>query len=275
MPKTQLILIAGAILLLVGLYQLPTVVVSDEDELTNTNTTTSSPEMENHEGHQHEMAPPQKKALEQLKTELQNIQDKSSQIQLLDSIAGIFREVNHFDSTAHYYGLIAQLAPNPTNWNNAGEAYTQAYNFLGLTNRELAMEYAGQARNYFQLVLDAQPDNLDAQSKLALTYVIGENPMKGIMMLREVLAQDEKNEFARFQLGLLSMQSGQFDKAVNHFETLIRQNPDNLEAKVLLAQSYAETGKRTKAVELLQEVERLAEDSLLKAAASDYLLQLN
>ena len=45
----------------------------------------------------------------------------------------------------------------------------------------------------------------------------GDQPMRGIMMLREVLDEDEANKSALLALGLFSIQSGQFEKAVERF----------------------------------------------------------
>ena len=44
--------------------------------------------------------------------------------------------------------------------------------------------------------------------------------MQGIMMLREVLEEDPKNELALFNMGMLSIQSGQYDKAVERLVEL-------------------------------------------------------
>ena len=48
----------------------------------------------------------------------------------------------------------------------------------------------------------------------------GEQPMRGIMMLREVLDQESSNKPALLALGLFSIQSGQLDKAADRFTSI-------------------------------------------------------
>ena len=63
-------------------------------------------------------------------------------------------------------------------------------------------------------VLNKNPDNLDAKTNLGMAYMATENPVKGVTLFREVLAADPRNEKALYNLGMLSIQSGQYDKAV-------------------------------------------------------------
>lgn len=86
----------------------------------------------------------------------------------------------------------------------------------------------------------------------AVQLVQGDNPMEGIMLLREVLEEDSTNVEAHFYLGLFSVQSGQYDKARSRFETVLRYEPENLEAHWQLAhldmeeQRYAEAAENYK-----------------------------
>ena len=57
------------------------------------------------------------------------------------------------------------------------------------------------------------------------------NPMQGIMMLRGILDEDPQNEKALFNMGRLSMVSGQFEIAIQRFETLVKYHPDNIDGQ--------------------------------------------
>src|SRR6187399_890208 len=48
----------------------------------------------------------------------------------------------------------------------------------------------------------------------AVALVQGQDPMRGIMMLREIVEQDPNNAEAHWQLGLFAVQSGQMEKAL-------------------------------------------------------------
>ena len=55
----------------------------------------------------------------------------------------------------------------------------------------------------------------------AMDLIRGENPMEGIFMLREILEKDPKNKEALYNLGVLSIQTAQYQNAVNRFNQII------------------------------------------------------
>jgi Flp pilus assembly protein TadD len=95
--------------------------------------------------------------------------------------------------------------------------------------------------------------------------------MQGIALLREVLEEDPDNEQATFNLGILSIQSGQYDRAVERFEKLATLYPENLQAQFYLGLSYLETGKRAKARKQFEKVKELDADPAVQAAVDGYL----
>jgi tetratricopeptide (TPR) repeat protein len=63
----------------------------------------------------------------------------------------------------------------------------------------------------------------------------GQSPMEGILKIRALVEADSTFEEAHLWLGAFSLQSGQRDKAVERFETVIRLNPANPEPHWQLA----------------------------------------
>ena len=61
------------------------------------------------------------------------------------------------------------------------------------SNMKEAAVYALEARKVLTLITQREVDNLSAKTKLAMTLVTTENPMSGIMMLREVVEKDPEN----------------------------------------------------------------------------------
>jgi cytochrome c-type biogenesis protein CcmH/NrfG len=90
--------------------------------------------------------------------------------------------------------------------------------------------------------------------------------MQGIMLLREVLASDPTNEPALFNLGLLSMRSNQYEKAIERFKQLLKVNPNNTKAQFYLAVSLAQTGKNKEALSQLEIVKANEKDPTIQAA---------
>ncbi|MEZ4800012.1 MAG: tetratricopeptide repeat protein [Flavobacteriales bacterium] len=74
----------------------------------------------------------------------------------------------------------------------------------------------------------------------AVELVNGSNPMEGIMMLREIIAEDENNVEAQYWLGVFSVRSGQLDKAVERFNKVIEIRPDYIAAFIDLGGMYVE-----------------------------------
>ncbi|MBL0314674.1 MAG: hypothetical protein IPP69_02455 [Flavobacteriales bacterium] len=68
-------------------------------------------------------------------------------------------------------------------------------------------------------VTTMDPDSLKLQQ--AIELVNGADPMAGIMQLRELVAKDSTNVDAQYYLGLFSLKSGQLDKAIGRFNTVL------------------------------------------------------
>ena len=64
------------------------------------------------------------------------------------------------------------------------------------------------------------------------------NIMEGIMMLRELVEKDSTNIEAQYWLGVFAIKSGQLDKAVQRFQTVLRLRPDYLAACIDLGGAY-------------------------------------
>lgn len=74
-------------------------------------------------------------------------------------------------------------------------------------------------------------------------------PMQGILKIREVAEKYPGNVKANFTLGMLSMQTGQYAKAVGRFETVIEQQPENADAWYMLTKSQLGIGDTINAKE--------------------------
>jgi len=89
----------------------------------------------------------------------------------------------------------------------------------------------------------------------------GEQPMRGIMMLREVLDQESSNKPALLALGLFSIQSGQLDKAADRF-TSIKYSVANYTLSddiSYIAKSYQEKGIMTETIQSIEKFKALQE----------------
>lgn len=274
MRITQIILFAFTVVLALGIFQLPKVVVSDQDKDLNVKnqeeSASSMPDV-----HQENISEEMSGELIRLKKLLDKGDNLQKSITFADSIARIYKRANQFDSAAVYFEYAALKEPtNLQALEKAADGYYEAFNFYGIISADKANNYGKKAQEYLEKILSENPRDFTAKTKLAVTQVTSSNPMKGILMLREVIQEDPKNELALLNLGLFSMQSGQFEKAIDRFKSLISINPRNGEAKIFLGQSYAGLGKEKEAEKIFRDLIETETDSLLQMAAKEYLLQL-
>lgn len=85
-------------------------------------------------------------------------------------------------------------------------------------------------------------------------------PMQGILKIREIAENYPGNVKANFTLGILSMQTGQYTKAVGRFETVIDTQPDYAEAWRMLAESQLKIGDTISAKQSFVKALSLTED---------------
>jgi len=63
-----------------------------------------------------------------------------------------------------------------------------------------------------------------------------------------VVQRDPGNVFAQMTLGLGGVKSGQYDRAIERFTTVVNMQPDNLEAVLNLAEAYDQKGDKVSAI---------------------------
>ncbi len=113
-----------------------------------------------------------------------------------------------------------------------------------------------QAKDLFERSLQINPANDSAKIGLGGAYLFGgisATPMEGILKVREVAEKDSTNIYAQMMLGKGSLLSGQYDKALDRFLKVVRMDPKNLDACLLLGEVYERTGDKAKAISWYQQ----------------------
>ena len=190
-----------------------------------------------------------------LETALKNA-DEPSKLALYKQLAQKWDDVNVAIPSAFYKELVAQTESSYENWVLAGDQLTTAYQTTQDSTSQPTL--VQKAITAYQTALKLNPASLNAKTGLGSAYVSGTaNPMQGIQLLLEVVKEDPKNVKANTNLGLFSMRSGQFDKAVTRFKTVIEQKPDP-EAWFYLATSYENLGQNKDAILAYEKSKELA-----------------
>ena len=110
---------------------------------------------------------------------------------------------------------------------------------------------ATQAKELFDKALIINPGNDSSKVGVGVCYMFGnisDNPMQGILAVKEIADKNPDNLYAQMMLGLGGIQSGQYDKAAERFLTVVEKQPDNVEAVLNLAGVYEHLGNKTEAV---------------------------
>ena len=124
-----------------------------------------------------------------------------------------------------------------------------------------------QAIALFEKAIELYPNNDDLKVGLGSCYVFGkgrvggpEETMKGIQQLLSVVRKDSNNMKAQMMLGVGGYVSGQYDKAIERLQKVIKVQPDNIEAIAFLADAYAAKGDKTEAIKWYTISKRLVND---------------
>ena len=277
MLRKRLILTVSALALTFLLFLLPKVVVeNDQDNLASSpaqDAEEHSQEAASMFDHGVELDESLQNRISDLREKLNNSEINKKSITFADSLVVLFREGGKLDSAAKYLEWKAQNFPNEENVLNAGLGYYEAFGFAVDRNK---LNYLGEkTRNYLNQVLKNHADRLDLKSKVAMTYVSSSNPMQGILMLREVVEIDPENIEAIFNLGLLSRQSGQYEKAVERFEKLVEIDESNIQARFLLGLSYLDLRNKAEAKKHFEIIKNTANDPAVLATVEGYLEEIN
>ena len=238
------------------LYQLPRTAVKNEVESSG-------------ESHSFNMSNEDAAAITSLKNFTKG-EISENYINFADSLARYYLKYGFLDSAKN---VTMKFLQKDSSLQTQKKAATLLYaSYERASNIKEAAVYALEARKVLTLITQREVDNISAKTKLAMTLVITENPMSGIMLLREVLEKDPENREALLSLGLLSIQSGQYERGIERFEKLIALKEDDYEAMLYMGVCLLEINRPEESSELFTRIVAAEDaDPALKSAAAEYL----
>ncbi len=269
--RTQLLVLIGALALTAVLYILPQKAIKKETDSIGT---------ENRESFSFESLLTSAKGslkreeLEPVSKIESELSKNQHNISLLDSLGKQWDRLQQPFISSHYFEMIALEEPGEKTWLNAAYRFFDAFRMAGdSTLRTLMLK---KAITGYSNVLTYNADNLDAKTDLGVCYVEGTaEPMKGIMLLREVVSKNPSHENAQFNLGVLSVKSGQYDKAIDRFQKVLQINPSRKEMYFMIGKSYLLSGNKVKALENLEKLKKETTDLQLIEQTNSLISQIN
>ncbi|HMQ61475.1 MAG TPA: tetratricopeptide repeat protein [Flavilitoribacter sp.] len=153
-----------------------------------------------------------------------------------------------FPAISGYYAQeVAEILNSGESWAIAGTTYAIGQQ---QADEEKVSEFCtSRAVQCFENAVSLDPDNPEYQLNLANVYVVKppqDNPMKGILMLRELNNKYPDNVPVLNTLGRLALQTGQTDRAIERLEQALSLAPENNQTLCLLADAYQAAGQSDK-----------------------------
>ncbi len=261
MKKQQIILVAGGVVLLCVIYFFGNTVPSSKtsDKSVATAVTDSSFNVKNIlEGSKNRLNPEQKERLSVLENTIPQNNDSALSAMIYRQIATFYKD------TAHLLLPFAYYSAEAAKLENSEKSLTFAARFFldnARTQHDNGLKnwMARQSKELFEKALILNPDNDSLKVGLGSCYFYGniaDNPMQGILMIREVAEKDPSNMYAQYMLGLGGLMSGQLDRAIERFKIVAEKQPDNIEVSIMLAEAYERKGDKPSAVKWYEEVKQ-------------------
>jgi tetratricopeptide (TPR) repeat protein len=257
LKKQQLAVLAGATLLFCVIYFFGRTVppknkvqstTASRDSLFNINTIL--------EASRAQLNTEQRARLTFLENNAEKSADNQKKAQVYTQIASFYRDSLHL--LVPYAYFTAQAAK----LENSEKSLTFAARFFLESARKqddegLKKWMANESKQLFEKALVLDPDDDSLKVGLGSCYIFGniaDNPMQGIMMIREVAEKDPSNMYAQYMLGVGGLISGQLDRAIDRLSLVAGKQPDNIEVKLMLAEAYERKGDKPNAVKWYESV---------------------
>ncbi|MBZ4189723.1 tetratricopeptide repeat protein [Niabella sp. 3A5MI-3] len=191
---------------------------------------------------------------------------KKQQLDVYHQLAHFWRDTaKAFIPYAWYTAESARLENSEKSLNFAAQIFLNQ--LPQVENEQTRHWMAEQAKDLFEKTLSVNPANDSAQVGLGATFLYGGlgTPMEGIGKIRAVVEKDSTNVYAQMTLATASLMSGQKQKAQERLETVLRLQPQNIQATLMLGDLYEKDGNKDQAVQWYSKALKLVQRADIKA----------
>ena len=175
---------------------------------------------------------------------------KEQKIRMYNQLARFWKDsAAIFEPYAYYTAEASKLENSEKSLTFAAQLFVDNLPIEG----EPAMQHwlAINAKDLLDKALQINPNNDSSKIGVGVCYMFGnisDNPMQGILTVREIAQKNPDNIYAQMILGLGGKKSGQYDKAIERFSYILHKEPKNLEAIFQLGECYELKGDKVNAV---------------------------
>lgn len=180
-----------------------------------------------------------------------------------------------FELYAFYTAEAAKLDNSEKNLTFAAQLFIDNL----LIESEPAMQnwLATNGKVLLEKALSINPNNDSSKIGLGACYILGNisnQPMQGILPVREIATKNPDNLYAQLILGLGGKKSGQYDKAIERFGTILQKNSTNLEAMMHLAECFDLKGDKKNAIVWYNKIKQIIPNNEVKKELQNRINQL-
>lgn len=187
-------------------------------------------------------------AVATLEEQLEKASSDTAKLEILKQLSGTWYQLGQPAIAGTYAQRVAEALNDEESWSITGTTFAIC---LQMAQNESIKNYClGRAVQAFENAISINPDNVAHRVNLALTYADTppqDEPMKGILMLRELNQQQPNNVLVLNSLARLAIKTGQFDRAKERLEQAITVEPQNVNTICMLAQVYEQLGESEQA----------------------------
>jgi len=198
------------------------------------------------------------------------------QIHVYHQLARFWKDsVQLFEPYAFYIGEAAKLENTEKNLTFAARLFLDR--LMATENPSMQTWLASNAKVLLENALKINPANDSSKIALGACYIFGNissNPMEGILPVREIVQRTPGNVYAQMVLGLGGKKSGQFDKAIERFEAILKVDPLNVEAIFNIAESYDQKGDKANAIVYYEKAKQLVNIPEAKEELNKRIIEL-
>lgn len=191
---------------------------------------------------------------------------KKQKLEVYHQLAHFWKDsARVFEPYAWYEAEAARLENSEKSLTFAAHLFLE--NLRNAPGDQLKKWKALQAKDLFERSLNINDKNDSSIVGLGACYIFGgisDNPMEGILKVRQVVERDSTNIFGQLVLGHGSIISGQYDRAIDRFGKVVALQPSNLEGILMLAEAYERKGDKTNAIKWYSHAMPLAPNTDLK-----------
>lgn len=249
MNKLQIIVISTSVLLFMGLYFGFDTKPDKQKEINRQRELTAErTDISNLLNEARRDIPAEANPLLILAQKLDTITDTDAKVELLKNLSRDWYQLRQEAIAGYYAEKVAEILNTDEAWSIAGTTYT-----IGAqrAKEDKVRDFCfGRAIQAFESAISINPSNSVHKVNLAICYTENpppENPMKGILMLRDLNQKEPDNVLVLTTLGRFAIQTAQFNKAIERLLKATSLDPQNNKAICLLAEAYKGLGDKENA----------------------------